>query len=257
MLTLKQVSKTFGAGQQALSNVSLSVSEGRILAIVGGSGCGKSTLLRAIAGLDSPTSGEALLDGSRIIGPREEIGLVFQEPRLLPWLTVRGNVGFGLEGRPDAERRALVDEALERVGLLDKAEVWPRQLSGGQAQRAALARALVVRPKVLLLDEPFSALDAITRADLQDHLLELWAAFRATLVLVTHDVEEAVLLADEIVVMSSRPGRVFEQVAVDLPRPRERRSAALEAVARSVAASLDRAIDRNAVRRSLPKPAAA
>ncbi len=257
MLTLKQVSKTFGAGQQALSNVSLSVSEGRILAIVGGSGCGKSTLLRAIAGLDSPTSGEALLDGSRIIGPREEIGLVFQEPRLLPWLTVRGNVGFGLEGRPDAERRALVDEALERVGLLDKADVWPRQLSGGQAQRAALARALVVRPKVLLLDEPFSALDAITRADLQDHLLELWAAFRATLVLVTHDVEEAVLLADEIVVMSSRPGRVFEQVAVDLPRPRERRSAALEAVARSVAASLDRAIDRNAARRSLPKPAAA
>lgn len=241
-LSLTHVTKTFGPRAQILSRVSLNVWDGRILGIVGGSGCGKSTLLRLVAGLDAPTSGEVLLDGDPVQGPREEIGLVFQEPRLLPWLDVRDNVGFGLADRPEAERRAMVRRALQRVGLLDKAKAWPRQLSGGQAQRVALARATVTRPKVLLLDEPFSALDAITRADLQDHLLELWADFRPTLVLVTHDVDEAVFLADEVAVMASRPGRIAERIAVDVARPRERRSAALDAVARRVAAALDDAM---------------
>ncbi len=144
---------------------------------------------------------------------------MFQEPRLLPWLTVADNVGFGLEHRPRAERRARVAQALARVGLADKAAVWPRELSGGQAQRVALARALVPRPEVLLLDEPFSALDAFTRIDLQDHLLDLWADTRPTLILVTHDVEEAVVLADRILVMRSRPGHIGDEIAADSAAP--------------------------------------
>lgn len=237
-LSLHDVSKTFG-GPLVLSRLSLLVDEGRILAIVGGSGCGKSTLLRLVSGLDQPSSGEVWLDGARISAPREEIGLVFQEPRLFPWLNVRDNVGFGLKSRPATERHDLVHQALDRVGLLDRADAWPRQLSGGQAQRVSLARAIVQRPKVLLLDEPFSALDAITRADLQDHLLELWAAFRPTLVLVTHDVEEAVYLADEVAVLAARPGRLAASIAIDEPRPRVRRSPGLDAAARRVAAELD------------------
>ena len=248
-LKLHDVSKVFG-GETVLSRISLDVAPGRILAIVGGSGCGKSTLLRLASGLDVPSAGAISIDGRAVLEPREEIGLVFQDPRLLPWLTVRGNIGFGLAHLPAAEREARVDAALERVGLGARAEAWPRQLSGGQAQRAALARALVAQPKVLLLDEPFSALDAITRADLQDHLLELWADQRPTLVLVTHDVEEAVHLADEVLVLSARPGRIAARVAVNLPRPRERRSPEVEAVAREVAERLDETIERRRPKRS-------
>ncbi|MDR4305752.1 ABC transporter ATP-binding protein [Chelatococcus sambhunathii] len=246
-LSVRNVSKILG-GAPVLSRLSLDVEQGRILAIVGGSGCGKSTLLRLISGLDRPSAGEIALDGSPVVGPRAEIGLVFQEPRLLPWLTVRQNVGFGLDDRETREREALVDQALERVGLTERADAWPRQLSGGQAQRAALARAIVLRPRALLLDEPFSALDAITRADLQDHLIELWDAFRPTIVLVTHDVEEAVYLADEVAVMAARPGRIAESVVVDVPRPRERRSERLDAVARRVAGALDAAIQKRPAR---------
>ena len=175
MLELDRVGKVYGNGVRALDGVSLSVGPGEIVAVVGGSGCGKSTLLRAISGLDTPSQGRVVLDGVAINAPHEKIGIIFQEPRLLPWLTVAGNVGFGLEDRPRAEREQRVAEALARVGLSDKAAMWPRELSGGQAQRVAIARALVPRPQVLLLDEPFSALDAFTRADLQDHLLDLWA----------------------------------------------------------------------------------
>lgn len=243
-LTLRHVGRRFGGAQPVISNLSLTVEDGAALAIVGGSGCGKSTLLRLIAGLDRPDGGAITLDGSPVTAPREEIGLVFQEPRLLPWLTVRDNVGFGLEALGAKERARLVDGALARVGLTEKAGAWPRQLSGGQAQRAALARAIVLRPKVLLLDEPFSALDAITRADLQDHLVELWQDFRPTLVLVTHDVEEAVFLADEVAVMAAHPGRIADVLSVDAPRPRVRRSPALDDAARRVAAALDDAVGR-------------
>ena len=169
---------------------------------------------------------------------------MFQEPRLLPWLTVADNVGFGLEDRPRAERRERVAAALARVGLTDKADVWPRELSGGQAQRVAIARALVPRPEVLLLDEPFSALDAFTRVSLQDHLLDLWADLRPTLVLVTHDVDEAIVLADRIMVMRPRPGLIFEEITTDLPRPRDRHSAAFDFVKRRVLAALDRSLNR-------------
>jgi sulfonate transport system ATP-binding protein len=244
MLAIEAVSKTYPAGVHALDRVTLAVGAGEIVAVVGGSGCGKSTLLRLVCGLDRPTQGRVLLDGAPLAGPHEKIGVIFQEPRLLPWLTVAGNVEFGLDGEPAAERRRRAKTQLARVGLADKASVWPRQLSGGQAQRAAIARALVTRPEVLLLDEPFSALDAFTRVDLQDHLLDLWADLKPTLLLVTHDVDEAIVLADRVVVMRPRPGRVHEEVAIDLPRPRDRQSAAFDFARRRVLTALDRSLAR-------------
>jgi sulfonate transport system ATP-binding protein len=246
MLVLERVGKTYPNGVHALGGVSLEVELGEIVAVIGGSGCGKSTLLRAIGGLDPATDGTIMLDGERITAPHEKIGVIFQEPRLLPWLKVADNVGFGLGERPKAERAQRVAAALKRVGLADKAAVWPRELSGGQAQRVAIARALVPRPEVLLLDEPFSALDAFTRTDLQDHLLDLWADAKPTLILVTHDVEEAIVLADRIMVMGARPGRIFDEIAVELPRPRDRQSAAFDFAKRRVLSALDRSLDRAA-----------
>ena len=162
------------------------------------------------------------------------------------WLTVAHNVGFGLEDRPKPERNSRVRAQLDRVGLTDKAMVWPRELSGGQAQRVAIARAFVTRPAVLLLDEPFSALDAFTRGDLQDHLLDLWADTKPTLVVVTHDVDEAIVLADRVIVMRPAPGRVFDEIGIDLERPRDRQSAAYDFAKRRVMAALDRSLDRKA-----------
>src|ERR1700756_3568548 len=244
MLVLDRIGKTYPNGVRALDGVSLEVGPGSILVIVGGSGCGKSTLLRAISGLDTPTQGRVALDGEPITAPHEKIGIVFQEPRLLPWLSVARNVGFGLAGRAKPERSARVKAQLDRVGLADKATVWPRELSGGQAQRVAIARAFVTRPEVLLLDEPFSALDAFTRTDLQDHLLDLWADAKPTLIVVTHDVDEAIVLADRVMVMGARPGRIFDEIGVDLPRPRDRQSAAFDFVKRRVLAALDRSLNR-------------
>lgn len=244
MLQLEGVGKTYPNNVHALDGVSFTVAPGEIVAIVGGSGCGKSTMLRAISGLDTASQGRVVLDGVAVTAPHEKIGVVFQEPRLLPWLSVADNIGFGLDHLPKAERHARVAEALKRVGLADKAGVWPRELSGGQAQRVAIARALVPRPEVLLLDEPFSALDAFTRADLQEHLLDLWADSRPTLVLVTHDVEEAAVLADRIFVMQPRPGRLFEEIVTGLPRPRDRQSSRFDNVKKQVLASLDRSMAR-------------
>jgi sulfonate transport system ATP-binding protein len=244
MLSVEGVGKTYPNSVRALDGVTISVDPGEIVAVVGGSGCGKSTLLRAIGGLDRPSQGRVVLDGITITAPQEKIGIIFQEPRLLPWLTVAQNVGFGLEDRSRAERTARVGMALRRVGLAEKAGAWPRELSGGQAQRVAIARALAPRPEVLLLDEPFSALDAFTRTDLQDHLLDLWSDLRPTLILVTHDVEEAIVLADRILVMKPRPGRIFEEIIADLPRPRDRQSAAFDHIKRRVLAALDRSLER-------------
>ena len=244
MLALDRIGKTYPNGVRALDGVSLDVYPGEIVVVIGGSGCGKSTLLRAASGLDRPTQGAVKLDDQVIAEPHEKIGIIFQEPRLLPWLTVADNVGFGLSDRPTAERTARVADALERVSLSEKAAMWPRELSGGQAQRVAIARALVPRPQVLLLDEPFSALDAFTRVDLQDHPLNLWNELKPTLILVTHDVEEAVALADRIVVMRPHPGRVSDEIEIDLPRPRDRQSAAFDFVKRRVLAALDRSLDR-------------
>jgi sulfonate transport system ATP-binding protein len=247
MLVLDHLSKTYPNGVKALERFSAKIRIGEIVAIVGGSGCGKSTLLRAIAGLEQATSGSVTLDGTAILAPHAKIGIIFQEPRLLPWLSVAGNIGFGLSDQPSAIRREAVAHALLRVGLADKANAWPRELSGGQAQRVAIARALVPQPEVLLLDEPFSALDAFTRRDLQDHLLDLWADTRPTLVLVTHDVDEAVVLADRIFVMRPRPGRLFAELDVSLARPRDRNSPMVETFKRRVLTVLDRSLDPDAL----------
>jgi sulfonate transport system ATP-binding protein len=244
MLVLDRVGKIYPNGVHALERFSAEIRKGEIVAIIGGSGCGKSTLLRAIAGLDPAGSGSVVLDGITITAPHEKIGIIFQEPRLLPWLSVADNIGFGLGDLPRRERARRVAAALVRVGLADKANAWPRQLSGGQAQRAAIARALVPQPEVLLLDEPFSALDAFTRRDLQDHLLDLWADTRPTLVLVTHDVDEAVVLADRVLVMRPRPGRLFQAIEVSLARPRDRNSPLFDPFKRSVLTALDRSLDR-------------
>jgi sulfonate transport system ATP-binding protein len=249
MLSLDHVSKIYPNGVEALANVSARIQLGEIVAIIGGSGCGKSTLLRAVAGLDRATSGTITLDGETITAPHEKIGIIFQEPRLLPWLSVIDNISFGLTDRSAARRRQRALAALSRVGLADKADAWPRELSGGQAQRVAIARALVPQPEVLLLDEPFSALDAFTRTDLQDHLLDLWADTRPTLVLVTHDVDEAVVLADRVLVMKPRPGRLFDEIKVDLPRPRDRTAPLFDGVKRQVLTALDRSLDRTSFRR--------
>jgi len=242
MLVLENLGKTYPNGVHALEGASFAVEPGEIVAVVGGSGCGKSTLLRAISGLDRPTQGRVLLDGEPITSPHEKIGIVFQEPRLLPWLTVADNVAFGLTDRPMSRRNHRAAAGLSRVGLGEKARMWPRELSGGQAQRVAIARALVPQPEVLLLDEPFSALDAFTRIDLQDHLLDLWTDLRPMMVLVTHDVDEAIALADRIMVMRSRPGRIFEEIAADLQRPRDRHSAAFDHIKARVLNALDRSL---------------
>jgi sulfonate transport system ATP-binding protein len=224
MLRLDHLGKRYDNGQLALDDITLAVPDGESLAVVGGSGCGKSTLLRLIAGLERPSQGAIRIDQTEVFGPRPEIGLVFQEPRLMAWLSVADNAGFGLFDLPAAERRDRVAAALDRVGLSAAAGRWPRELSGGMAQRVALARALVTRPRILLLDEPFSALDALTRADLQDHLLDLWDDDRPTLILVTHDIDEALALADRVVVLKGGPGRIETTVTPPLARPRDRAS---------------------------------
>jgi sulfonate transport system ATP-binding protein len=218
------------------------VQPGEAIAIIGGSGCGKSTLLRLIAGLEQPSRGEIRFEGDRVTAPHPAVGFIFQEPRLLPWLSVLDNVAFGLEGMAAAEKRRRARAVLARVGLAGQEDRWPKQLSGGMAQRAALARGLVPDPRLMLLDEPFSALDALTRADLQDHLAELFARGRQSLVFVTHDIEEALLLGDRVFVLRPRPGRIDACIDVRLPRPRHRDSQAFEQAKRVLRTALDRSL---------------
>jgi sulfonate transport system ATP-binding protein len=239
MISFNGIGKRYANQTQALEGITLTVADGEILAILGGSGCGKSTLLRLASGLDQPTAGTVVLDGAVIREPHPAIGVVFQEPRLLPWLRISDNAGFGLAALDEASRRERVKRVLDRIGLGGYGESWPRELSGGQAQRVAIARALVPQPKVLLLDEPFSALDPFTRASLQEALLSLWAAQKPTLVIVTHDIEEAIVLADRIAVMRPSPGRIFAEIKVDLPRPRERLSDDFIALERRILSALD------------------
>ncbi len=207
-----------------LDGITVHIPAGGVLAIVGASGCGKSTLLRIIAGLESPTTGTATIDGVPITAPGLDRGIVFQDHRLFPWLTVRDNIAsaFAATRVPRAESARLVDEHLELVGLAGFGDAYPSQISGGMAQRAAIARALVNQPRVLLLDEPLGALDALTRVRLQRELARIWAAKGLTMLLVTHDIDEAVFLADRIVVLDPRPGRIRRIVPVDIPRPRDR-----------------------------------
>ena len=236
-LALSGLHKSYGADRPpALSDVDLVVEQHESVALLGPSGCGKSTLIRLIAGLEAPSGGEVRLDDRRVSGPTSEVALVFQEPRLMPWLSVRDNVRLALSGLDSKAQNRRIDQALATVSLSAFADAWPKQLSGGMAQRAAVARALVREPSVLLLDEPFSALDSFTRTRLQDHLTELWAKARFTLALVTHDIEEAIVVADRIVVMKGPPGRIAEDLRVELPRPRERTSAAVQALRKRIEA---------------------
>lgn len=224
-LVIYNLSKIYsgrGGDVPALEDVCLRVGRHEFVSIVGASGCGKSTLLRVIAGLDNGYKGTVAVRGRRIAGPGLDRGIVFQEPRLLPWLTVEENVAFALQSGRRREKEAIVAGHLETVGLAGFAKAYPGELSGGMAQRVAIARALVNRPEILLLDEPFGALDALTRLRLQKELLDIWEKEETTMIMVTHDIEEAVYLGDRVVVMSERPGTVRNEFAVKLSRPRGR-----------------------------------
>ncbi|MDQ0032909.1 ABC-type nitrate/sulfonate/bicarbonate transport system ATPase subunit [Variovorax boronicumulans] len=227
-----------GTPLPVLSDISLSIAPGEFVSIVGTSGCGKSTLLRLLVGLEGDYQGELLLDGDRILGTSLERGIVFQEHRLFPWLNVEDNIALSLLNAPltEAQKRVQVQEHIELVGLQGFEKAFPHQLSGGMSQRVAIARALVNRPEVLLLDEPFGALDAMTRAHLQQELLRIWQAEGITTILVTHDVEEAVFLGDKVVVMEPRPGRIRRIVPVPLAHPRNRASQAFAEIKERVLA---------------------
>jgi len=206
----------------ALDRFSLDVADGEFVTVVGPSGCGKSTALNIAAGLLAPSEGEVLIDGKGVDGPGPERGMIFQQYALFPWLTVRQNVEFGLriKGEPAARRRETAEHFIDLVGLGHFADALPKMLSGGMKQRCAIARAYAVNPSVLLMDEPFGALDALTRVQLQDQLLETWSRERRTVMFITHDVDEAVYLANRVVVMAARPGRLQEIIEVNLPYPR-------------------------------------
>jgi ABC-type nitrate/sulfonate/bicarbonate transport system ATPase subunit len=230
-LIVRDVRKSFPAPEnplsrrQVLDGVSFSLSPGELVSLIGPSGCGKSTLLRLIAGLDSIDEGDLLVGSIRITAPNAERGLVFQDPNLFPWLTVRRNIQAGLVARGLLhEKKQEVDQFMRLVGLEAFANVYPHHLSGGMAQRAALARALINHPKVLLLDEPLGALDAFTRMRMQDEVLRLWQARRTMMLLVTHDIDEAIYMSDRIMIMTPRPGRIERTIDVSLNRPRQRDS---------------------------------
>lgn len=220
----------------ALQNFSLDIAAGELVALVGSSGCGKSTLLRMLVGLESATQGDICINGEPVTGVGKERGIVFQEPRLFPWLNVLDNVMLGLadEKLSRAAKRQRALEMLERVQLSEFVNALPAQLSGGMAQRVAIARGLVARPQILMLDGPFGALDALTRHTLQQELLQIHQRAGTTTLLVTHDVEEAVALADRVVVLSPRPGRIREVVSLALPHPRQRDDAAFIAACRQI-----------------------
>jgi NitT/TauT family transport system ATP-binding protein len=207
---------------QALDNVTVEIEDGHFACIVGASGCGKSTLLNIMAGLIRPSSGTIAVGDHAVTGPGADRGMVFQSYTLFPWLRVRENIEFGpsLKGTNKAERRRTADALLEEVGLSEFARAYPSELSGGMKQRVAIARALANDPEVLLMDEPFGALDALTRASAQRFLTQVWEQHRRTIAFVTHDIDEAIYLGDTVYVMSPRPGRVKEVVRVDIPRPR-------------------------------------
>jgi NitT/TauT family transport system ATP-binding protein len=243
ILEIRSVSKSFllnGARIEALKDANLSVRKGEFVCLIGASGCGKSTLLRIVAGFETPTSGEALMWGRPIAGPAPDRGMVFQDYGLFPWLTVRQNIAFGPSSRglPTAEVRDTADRFIELVGLTRFADAHPHQLSGGMKQRVAIARVLANDAEVVLMDEPFGALDAMTRERLQDELLELWQRTGLTVLFVTHAIEEAIFLADRVVVMTPGPGRIESDNRIALPRPRDVASPEFNDVRRALSGRL-------------------
>jgi NitT/TauT family transport system ATP-binding protein len=222
-LVLKGVDKTFRSGKrtvEALHDINLTLEDGEFMSIVGASGCGKSTLLRIVAGLEPASGGELTLDNAPIVSAGRDRGMVFQQYTLYPWLSAQDNIEFGLRHLPKKERSDVARRFLDVVGLQDFAASYPFQLSGGMQQRVAIARALALQPSILLMDEPFGALDAQTRSLMQELLLSIWERDRLSVLFVTHDIDEAIFLADRICVLASKPGRVRELIDVHLPRPR-------------------------------------
>ena len=224
-ISVRDIRKTFqlkGEEFVALERVNLDIADNEFVTVVGPSGCGKSTLMNILAGLETPSSGQARVDGTDVSGPGPERGVIFQQYALFPWLTVRKNVEFGLKvaGLPKAQRRERADHFIRMVGLEQFADALPKMLSGGMKQRCAIARAYAVNPSILLMDEPFGALDALTRVKLQEQLLDTWNREKRTVMFITHDVDEAVFLANRVVVMAARPGRIYDVIDVNLPYPR-------------------------------------
>ncbi|WP_176595345.1 MULTISPECIES: ABC transporter ATP-binding protein [Sphingobium] len=247
-LTVSGLDKSFDIGgkpRKILDGINLNVRPGEFVSIVGASGCGKSTLLRLIAGLDTDYSGELRLDGDRIATTSLDRGIVFQDHRLFPWMTLEQNVELALlnTDTPKSRRAQIVADHIALVNLKGFEKAYPHQLSGGMAQRAAIARALVTEPKLLLLDEPLGALDALTRVHVQSELQRIWMAQRSTMVMVTHDVEEALYLGDRVIVMSPNPGRIRRIVEVDLPHPRDRRAPLLHRLKDEILAELTSGAD--------------
>jgi len=244
MLSIKNLNKTYhteeGDDVVALSDINLDVADKEFVCFIGPSGCGKTTLLRITAGLEKPDSGTLTVNNEPITGPGPDRGMVFQEYSLFPWRTVLKNITFSLELKkiPKSEREKIARDFLEVVGLSKFADSYPHELSGGMKQRVAIARALVNDPDVLLMDEPFGAVDAQTRNRLQHELLNIWEKKKKTVLFITHSVDEAVFLADKVVVFTARPGRVKEVIIIDLPRPRERTSFEANAVREHLLASL-------------------
>ena len=243
IIAIKGVDKVFKLQDQtinALADANLTIAKGEFICLIGASGCGKSTLLRIMAGFEKPTAGEALMWGKPIDGPAPTRGMVFQDYALFPWLSVRDNIGFGPSSRglPKSEVNAIVDKFVELVGLQRFATAYPHQLSGGMKQRVAIARVLANDAELVLMDEPFGALDAMTRERLQDELLDIWQRTKLTVVFVTHSIEEAIFLADRVVVMTPGPGRIESDNRLDLPRPRDVASPEFNAVRRVLGAKL-------------------
>ncbi|HET7656988.1 MAG TPA: ABC transporter ATP-binding protein [Bacillales bacterium] len=251
MLKVEKASRTFTGGTTAFRDISFTANKGEIIGFLGTSGCGKSSLLRVISGLDGDHDGTVNIDGQVSEGVNENTGSIFQEPRLMPWLTVLDNVAFGLKGSK-REKHEAAERLIRSVGLEGFENHYPKALSGGMAQRVAIARALVLSPDILLLDEPFSALDAFTKMQLQDLLLEIWSKSKPTLLLVTHDIDEALYLCDRILILRGQPGVLHREIKVDMPRPRSRGSRELalwkEEILKVLDLSNTTALSPNAVR---------
>lgn len=249
-LDVQGVSKSYAAAGRArvdaLVNASFTVDPGTFVSLVGPSGCGKSTLLRLIVGLDREYEGNIRLHGERIAGTSLSRGIVFQDHRLLPWMTLEQNIGLGLvnSGWPAERQERAIREHIALVGLQGFEKAYPHELSGGMAQRGAIARGLVGQPEILLLDEPLGALDALTRVRLQEELQRIWRVEGVTMILVTHDVDEAIFLSDKVIVMNANPGRIVRQIDIDLPRPRDRVSPAFAALKRDILAAMGERVER-------------
>lgn len=225
---LNHVKKNFeieGKTIEVLDDIDLQAYAGEFISIVGASGCGKSTLIRILAGLESATTGEVLVDGQPVIKPSVKVGMIFQEARLFPWLTVEKNIEYGIYEKLSAEaKRRKIADMIELIGLQGFEKAIPRQLSGGMQQRVNIARALINEPDILLLDEPFGALDALTRINMQNEILEIWKRNKTTMILITHDIDEAIFLSDTIIILSQKPGIISKRIRVEMGKPRDRSS---------------------------------